>query len=232
MRRSQRDTAFHESAHAVAHVFYPLAGGVMRLTIRGAELDAYNAKLHRVNRARGLCTPKRTLPPVRNGIVVDPEALRHELLCLLAGEAADFVRDGHGPHRVSARAQARARRDLAHADEGDDLSRALNLLSAAHPFDERAAFESIPEAERRSPAAWQPRVRLAAQAHQAEIDAQLEALRRAALAFVASRWPHVSAVADALLRQGTLEGDEVTEIIEGVEARLREGPPPLGWGKP
>jgi hypothetical protein len=216
-RLTQREIAWHEAAHGVACFFYPLAGRRARLTIRGAVLSDYNMGRHRENRAGGVCFPPRTLPSIRNGVVVDAEQLRHELLMILAGGAADFLRSGVEPSRpLSKRAEARARRNLAHLDGSEDTVRALTLLHEARPFDRRAHAGLDVEA-----AAW---------AHHARVEAELEALRREALAFVAARWPHVSAVAEALVRAGTLEGDAVVEIIEAVEARLREGPPALGWG--
>jgi hypothetical protein len=64
-------------------------------------------------------------------------------------------------------------------------------------------------------------------AHTARILADFEALWREALEFVAAKWPHIQAVADALWRKKRLSGEEVTEIIELIEDRSRRIPPSL-----
>jgi hypothetical protein len=58
---------------------------------------------------------------------------------------------------------------------------------------------------------------------------RFEALWREALAFVVEKWPHIQAVSDALwrTRPRTLSGEEITEIIERIEDRIRNYPPSM-----
>jgi hypothetical protein len=60
---------------------------------------------------------------------------------------------------------------------------------------------------------------------------RFEAARREAHAFVIAKWPHVVAVADRLLVQKRLDGDEMRAIIEAVEERLRSSPPRFDFGE-
>lgn len=218
---SRRATALHEAAHAVAHYFHPLAGRTRSVTITPS------------GDTLGLHRSGRTLPIVRGGIVVDREALAHELVALLAGGAAEWIAAGADPLARTPRARARARKLAAAADGTDDYSRALTLCYAASPPDVRAAVALVPEAERAgmTEAAMRERIAPALDAHHAAVLERLEAARREAHDFVASHWPHVTAVADRLLVAQTLTGDEVREIIEAVEERLRSGPPRFDFGE-
>lgn len=229
--RARRSTAIHEAAHAVAHHFLPLAGRTTRVTIDPDDLAEHNAAKvqHPINEAAGLHSPSRVIRPIV-GRSVDREQLRHVLLCLLAGRAAGWVFAGESSRE--AKRDRQAEEDLKHADGGDDYSRALNLLFDADPFDSRAAAKSVPDHERATlPEQELHRryVQPAVNAHTEKILAEFEALWREALELAAAKWPHIQAVADALWRKRPrrLSGDEVTEIIEGVEDRLRRLPPSL-----
>lgn len=232
-RTSRRETALHEGAHAVANHFHPLTGRTLEVTIARRTLMESNAGRAAVNHAIGLHRSARTLPIVRGGLVVDREALEHQLVALLAGYAAEWIATGAGPHAQTPRQIARARKLAAESDGGDDYSRALELLYLADPFDLRAAVALVPEADRGrgTEAAMRERCKPAIDAHQGRVLERFEAARREAHEFVASKWPHVVAVADRLLVKQTLSGDEVREIIEAVEERLRSGPPRFDFGE-
>ena len=49
----------------------------------------------------------------------------------------------------------------------------------------------------------------------------LDELRLEAATLVSEKWPHIEAVAQALLRQGSLDGDAVRQIVAEAEARSR-----------
>lgn len=225
----QRSTALHEAGHAVAAHYRPLSGATVRLTIAREDLAAHNARKTRANEAAGLHFPASTLPIIVRGRVVDPEALEHKLVVLLAGKAAEFIAEGEPP-KATKRQQARAIKASGEWDGSDDETRAFKLLVAAERPDlgeelkrAKAALNagvSADEIARRlraedrfSPAVWE----------------RFERARREAHDLVVEKWAHVVAVADRLIAKKRLSGDEVREIIEAVEERLRSGPPRFGF---
>lgn len=226
MTRASRRTAYHESGHAVAHFFLPLAGKVERVTMHPDDLSAYNAGRHEVSHAAGFMTPSRTLPPVV-GRSVDRAQLHDELIALLAGRAAEWVFAGRAPGPPPT---AKKRDEiLRHMDGSDDISRAFRLLGRADPLDGREFLRSIPDAARghSREMLFERYGRPYVESYEAVILGALEARWREALEFVLSKWPHVEAVADALWKSRALTGDEVEEIIETVETRIQDGPAEL-----
>lgn len=226
-RRARRRTAYHEGGHAVAHYFFPLSGKTTRLTIHPDDLGDYNATRRPVNEAGGLHHSGRTLSPIV-GRSVDHEQVHHALIALLAGHAAGWIYAGE-PRQAKRDPQAEAE-FVRHADGSDDYSRAVNLLFDADPFDRQAVIKQVPDAARgrASVKAISDRYfRPAFDAHTAKVLGDLEARWREALEFVVEKWPHIQAVADALWRKRRLSGEEVTEIIERTEDRIRRIPPSL-----
>jgi len=226
--RRCRKVAYHEAGHAVAHHFLRLSGVTTRVTIHPDDLGDYNATRHPVNEARGLHSSGRRLAPIV-GHSVDREQLHHELIALLAGHAAGWVFAGESLQE--AKSDPKADEELQrHSDGSDDYSRAVTLLLDADPFDVQAALKSIPDhAKSRVPAEvlMDRYFRPASAEHTYRVLADLEARWREALQFVVEKWPHVHAVADALWSKSVLSGEEVTEIIERVEDRVRQIPPGL-----
>jgi hypothetical protein len=190
----------------------------------GFSTGGWSAAKHPVNKALGLHFSGRTLRPIV-GRSVDREHLHHELIASLAGPAAGWVYAGERRAKRDPQPEAEARR---HSDGGDDYSRVWNLVFDADPFDFRAATKRIPYRERRSASPeelMRSHGQPAVEAHTAQIIAKFEALWRETLAFVVEKWPHVQALADALWRKRRLAGEEVTEIIERIEDRIRSYPP-------
>jgi len=225
--RASRKTCVHESGHAIAHYFFPLSGKTTAVTIDRDELAEYNlSKKHPVNEAAGLHSSGRTLRPIV-GRSIDHEQIHHELIALLAGKAAGWVFAGE--RRAKAKRDPRAEEEMVrHSDGSDDYSRALNLLFDADPFDRQAVLKQIPDRDRgrSSPEALKDHYfRPAFDAHTAKVLSRFGALWREALAFAVEKWPHIQAVADALWRKRKLKGEEVTEIIERIEDRIRNIPP-------
>jgi hypothetical protein len=229
MPRRSRRTAYHEGGHAVAQHFFPLAGKTTRLTMHPDDLADYNApKAHDINNAAGLHSSGPTLSAIV-GRSVDREQVHHKMIALLAGRAAAWIYAGEpaGRAKRDPKAEEEFRR---HLDGTDDYSRALNLLFDADPFDGQAVLNQVPDAARgrASVKALSDRYfRPAFDAHTAKVLADFEALWREALQFVVEKWAHIQAVADALWRKKRLTGEEVTEIIERTEDRIRRIPPSL-----
>jgi hypothetical protein len=226
--RASRRTSVHEGGHAVAHHFFPLSGKTTSVTIDREELADYNAPKHPVNEAAGLHFSGRTLSPIV-GRSVDREQIHHELIALLAGYVAGWIYAGE--RRGKAKRDLRAEEEVArHSDGSDDFSRVVNLLFDADPFDRQAVLKRIPDHARgrdSAEALTDRYFRPAFDAHKAQIVAKLEALWCEAVAFVVEKWPHIQAVADALWQKRTLSGEEVVELIERIEDRIRSIPPSL-----
>jgi hypothetical protein len=221
-RMSKRATAYHEAAHAVAAFFYPLGGKTERVFIGGDELARCNAEQQPVNTALGIHRSTRTLPAIVNRSV-DREQVHHILICLLEGYAASWVFEGE---RYSLRKPTKldAEEMRKHADGSDDFSRAWQLLSDSDPFDTHGTIRDLGLHEATGEELLQ-RGHEAIEAHTAQLLERFEALWREAVALVSTKWPHIVAVGDALLRKQTLDGIEVVEIIELIEERLESYPP-------
>jgi hypothetical protein len=149
------------------------------------------------------------------------------LLAVLAGPAADWLSRGVSPGAASKRERAFARRYMERTDGSDDWSTAWRLIEEIHPLDPLAVARAIPDTEwaGATPEDLTARYgRPAIEAHQGRIAEELERIAREAVEFVTSKWVHVVAVAEALLSRGTLSGEEVEGIVEGVETRLAAGP--------
>ena len=232
-KRSYRVFAFHEAGHAVGHYFFPLSGRTVSLTISPGKLSEYNAGKHEANRAAGVHFSSKTLSSIV-GRSVDQEQVHHELMALLAGFAADWLYAGD-TRRWRGPSKSRREELLRHADGHDDNSRAYRLLCDAAQFSTRDVVQQIPEHDRQRLSLDELLARYGRPAIDAESErmrAAMDQYRREALAFVAAKWSHVQALADALFRAKTLSGDEAMAIIEAVEARIREGPPDLWTAKP
>jgi hypothetical protein len=109
------------------------------------------------------------------------------------------------------------------------------LLYDADPFDVRDVVRQIPDHDRQHLSPEELMERYGAPAARAESDrvlAELGRYYREAFTFVASKWPHIQALADAVFKAKTIKGDEVTAIIKAVEVRIREGPPDLWTTEP
>jgi len=228
--RSYRKNAYHEAGHAVAHHFFPMAGRTTRITIEPGRLSEYNAGKHEVNRAAGIHFSGKTLSPIV-GRSVDREQVRHQLMALLAGPAAGGLYAGY-TRKKRKPTKARLKELEQHADGSGDQVRAIGLIHAAGQFDVREAARRIPDEERGrlSLEALMERYGIpAAHAEGDRIRAEKARYDREAFDFVASKWPHIQALADALFRKKTLDGDEVAALIEAIEARLSQGPPPELW---
>jgi hypothetical protein len=221
---SKRATAYHEAAHAVAAFFYPLGGKTERVFIGGDELARCNAEQHPVNTALGIHQGARTLPAIVNRSV-DREQVHHKLICLLAGYAASWVFAGE---RYSLRKPTKldAEEMRKHADGSDDFSRAWQLLSDSDPFDTHGTIRDLSLHGATGEELLQ-RGHEAIEAHTAQLLERFEALWREAVSLVSTKWPHVVAVGDALLRKQTLDGDEVVGLIKRIEERLENYPPPV-----
>jgi len=227
---TKRKTAYHESGHAVAHHFFPLAGRTKSITIETGRLSEYNAGKHKINQAAGVHFSRATIPSIV-GRSVDREHVHHQLLALLAGPAAGYLYAGYTKKRRKP-SKAQLEEALQHEDGGDDHTRVLRLLYDADPFDARDVVGQIPDHDRQHLSPEELMERYGAPAVQAEGDrvlAEMARYEREAFDFVASKWPHIQALADALFRKKTLDGDEVAAVIEAVEARLRKGPPLDLW---
>ena len=191
-RTTQRDAAWHEGGHAVAMHFLRIAGVSRGVTIRKEDVDGDYA---------GLAYHGRTIPSVR-GRSVDREAVRAECIMLLAGGEAEM--------RLRGDDWTGGTSDIEKVD--DLLNRAV--FDAEH----EAAIGAIPAEQlaSRSP------TDLAAEYGQPVIDrwrALVNELRAEARALIEEKWACVEAVARELYRKKALDGDRVTEIIEGVEER-------------
>jgi hypothetical protein len=223
---ARRETAYHESGHAVAHYFFPLSGKTTSVTIAEDELGAYNASKHPVNEALGVHSSGRTIRPIV-GRAIDHEQVHHELITLLAGPVAGWIFDGERPARLK-RALEASTEAAEHADGRDDYSRVFALLDELHPFDSREVLKHISKRELAQASAEElirTHVKPAWGTHTTERLAEFEALWQETVAFVVERWAHIQAVADALWRKRTLKGEEVREIIERIEDRIQSIPP-------
>lgn len=226
MARRRRKTTHHEAAHAVAHYFCRLSGKTKSVTIASDLLGEYNASKHPSNEASGLHTHSRTLPSIV-GHSVDREQLHHQMIALLAGHAAGWVYGGESP-RAAERDRDAEEEARQHADGSDDYSRAFQLLFDADPFESRVEIKRALEGDRGGELVevrLRRHVERASDVHITQILETFEARWREAHAFVVEKWPHIQAVADALWKKRTLSREEVTEIIERVEDRIRHIPP-------
>ena len=224
--RTYRRTAYHEAGHALASFFYRLAGQTLKITMEHGELGEYNEGKHPVNKAGGLHWGKRTIWP-STGRSIDREQVHHKVVMLLAGPAAGWLYVDHAQgKRKLPKAQLKG---LLENDEGsNDYSRALKLLYAASRFNTRDVIRRIPEAECKRLSKQELIERYtepAVRAEEKRVLAELSRYYREAFDFIVEKWPHVQALADALFKKKTLEGDEIAAIIEGVEGRVKEGPP-------
>jgi ATP-dependent Zn protease len=177
----------------VAQHFLRIAGVNRGVTIRKEDVG---------DDAAGLAYHGRTIPSVR-GRSVDHEAVRAECVMLLAGGEAEMHMRGDE--------MTGATRDYEKADE--------LLHRAVFDAEREAVLRAIPAEElaSRTPAD------LAAEYGSPVTDrwhALLDELRAEARALIEEKWPCVEAVAKELYRKKSLDGDRVTEIIEGVEEQL------------
>jgi hypothetical protein len=228
---SNRAIAYHEAAHAVAYHFYPLAGKTRRIVVGKDRLAKFNAGKHPVNQAWGLHTRGKTLPAIV-GRSVDREQIHHEGVSWLSGYTADWLRAGSGrgsPLRVDPLADPKQQK---HADGSDDVSRCWCLLSNADPLDTCAVARRIRDThdlggEHENLAAAEEDGRRAVESYTAQRLEQFDALWCETREFVSEKWAHIQAVAEAVLRKGVLEADEITERIERIEERLQSYPPQI-----
>ena len=195
----ERGTARHEAAHAVATFFRPEGGKTVRASIDEKETEPDEEGFH----LRG-----RSLEPISPiGGWVDWEALRAMVVAHLAGIEADL----HGVPEAA--------RGAASTGGESDYGKAHKLISDA--------LQSEIDAEARAKVAEgvaldarEDVARQLVDAQSARIHSLLFELWGEARELVDTKWEHIEAVADALLEHKTLSGDEVHELIEGVETRL------------
>ncbi len=196
----KRSTARHEAAHGVACFFRPESGKTMRVSLDPKETEPGDLGFHRRGRTVGPISPI--------GGLVDWPALRAECVVLLAGIEADL----HGVPE--------AERTTWLTGSGSDLEKAFDLVADAL----RGELQSDMKAEAAAgvaPDAVADVTRRLGDAHMARIGPLMLKLWGEARALVDAKWEHVEAVAAALLKRKTLSGDEVREIIEGVEEQLK-----------
>lgn len=225
-RNSQRKTAYHEAAHAVAAYFHPLAGKTQHICIGGDGLAEYNAPKHPTNEAAGIHRRGAILPAIV-GRSVDREQVHDTCILLLSGYAAAWVyagedRSSSKPGKLT---QAVA---LKHDDGSSDFVRCWKLLLDADPCDIPAALwgtRTKPLTENATAGELRDRGRGAMDANIAQALERFEILWQEASSFVVEKWPHIQSVADALFRKKTLEGSEIAELIERIEERLQSYPP-------
>jgi ATP-dependent Zn protease len=231
--RTHRSVAYHEAAHGVAHHFFPLSGRTVSITIAPDELSQYNAGKREINKAIGLHFNSATIPSIINRSV-DREQLHDEIMTLLAGYAATWLYAGDtGIQRNPTKAQREEARR--HASGHDDYSRAFRLLCAAGQFDPKDVARRIPDDDRQRLSPKELMAKYGQPAVDAEMRracAAMDRYRREALDFVASKWPHIQALGDALFKKKTLRAAEVAAIIEAVEKRIEEGPPDIWTAEP
>jgi cell division protease FtsH len=199
---SRQSAAYHEAGHAVAAHFRPAAGGTRRITIRPAELDPGDAGLH----IGGCSCPEATR------LAPDDEWLRATAIVSLAGAEVD--RHLTGGRLTCASEDCEDVRDL--------------LFHAVFDWEIQDCADAVTLEERRSHA-LEDIAEQRAEAIEERYQALLARLRSEAHDLVEQRWPHVEAVAEALLERGALTGAEVEAIVEGVERRLRR---PSGAERP
>ena len=192
---SQRLAAYHEAGHTVAAFFRPAAGTTRRVTIRAAELEHGDAGLH---------VGGRPLPDATR-FAPEDEWLQASAVVSLAGAEVD--------RRLTGGRLTCASED--YQDVRDLLFRAVfdweiqDCAAAVTPEERRAhSLEDI-AADR-------------VDAIEERYEALLAKLQGEAHDLVEERWPHVEAVAEALLERGALSGAEVRRIVEGVERRGSE----------
>jgi ATP-dependent Zn protease len=213
MATSKRSTAYHEAAHAVAAYFHPLSGKTQRICISGDDLTEHNLPKYPTNEAAV-------------GRSVHREKVHDLCILLLSGYAAGWVYSGEDRSSSKCSGSARAYA-LKHADGSDDFTRCWKLLDQ---FDANAVLGDA-EADTSTGAATvgevQDRARRAVRAHTAQTLDRFEMLWQEASAFVVEKWTHIQAVADAAFRKKTIEGSEISEIIERIEERLQSYPPQI-----
>jgi ATP-dependent Zn protease len=196
--RRKLKTALHEAAHAVACFFRRESGKTALVTMDPNETEPDDLGFHR----RG-----RTVGPITRGCV-DWPALRARCVVLLAGIEADL----HGVPE--------AERTTWLTGSGSDLEKAFDLVADAL----RGELQSDMKAEAAagvSPDAVEDVTRRLGDAHLARVGPLMLELWGEARALIDEKWEHVEAVAAVLLERETLYGDDVREIIEGVEERLK-----------
>jgi ATP-dependent Zn protease len=224
--RTRRSTAYHEAAHGVAHHFFPLSGRTVSITTAPDKLSEYNKGKRAVNKAIGVHFNSATISSII-GRSIDREQVHHEIMTLLAGYAATWLYAGDtGIQRNPTKAQREEARR--HASGRDDYTRAFQLLCAAGQFDPRDVTRRIPDDDRQRLSPKELMEKHGQPAIDAEMRRACDAMdryRREALDFVASKWPHIQALGDALFKKKTLRAAEVAAIIEAVEKRIEEGPP-------
>jgi hypothetical protein len=224
-RRSKRETAYHEAAHAVAAYFYPLAGKTQRICISGDELAEYNSPKHPTNEAAGIHRMGRIIPAVA-GRSVDRDQVHDACIFLLSGYMAGWLY--RGEDRSSSRIEKLGGAEaLKHADGSNDFVRCFKLLSCADSFDVNAALWGVrakPLTRNATVGELSERGRRAMDSHGAQLLDWFEVLWKETATFVVEKWPHIQSVADAVFRKKALEGSEIAELIERVEERIQNYP--------
>ena len=179
--------AYHEAGHAVASFFLPAAGPTTRITIRNEDLADEDAGAH------------FSAAP-RTGAASDLDVVRANAIVGLAGIEVDRRLTGN-----------------TFTSGGNDDAEVRQLLREA--FLDREIQDALAAADlgHASPGELEEIASRAAEEVEDDLKRRLDALRGEARALIERRWPHVEAVARALLERGTLSGDETRRIIESAE---------------
>ncbi len=207
---SLRKITHHEAGHALVMHYKPAAGRTIRVTIDAKRLARYNAGRKVEDAALGL--HERRLPiyrPIR-GSCVNAEALEAELAYGLGGIAAELRLRNRGPLYF---------RDLEtwpvrflNGVMGDlDGARGLTgeVLEIREGSARSAMHARVAGGAEREVAARE--IVLARWAMSTEM---IDAALTEAFEIVSTHWAACHALARALLKRLTLDGDEVREIIE------------------
>ncbi len=186
-RNSQRKTAYHEAAHAVAAYFHPLAGKTERICIGGDDLVEYNLSKHPMNEAAGIHRRGSILPAIV-GRSVDREQVYDVCIFLLSGYAAAWVYAGEDRSSSKSKKLDQAEA-LKHADGSNDFVRCWELLSDADPFDTNDALwgtRAKPLTKNAASGELLERGRKAIDANTTQLFERFEMLWQEAAAFVAA----------------------------------------------
>jgi ATP-dependent Zn protease len=190
-RATPRLAAYHEAGHAVGCFFRPLGGRTTWITIRPSDLAEDDAGAHYC-----CCTLAAEAGPPP-----DLETVRAAAVVALAGTEVD--RRLTGNELTCGSADYEEVRELL---VGAVLDREIEQAVAA-VSEEEARERGLQAIAAEAAAAVEERFKRAS-----------DELRRQAHDLIEAKWPHVEAVAEALLERGALGGDEVRAIIAEVEA--------------
>jgi cell division protease FtsH len=187
---TRRLAAYHEAGHAVASFFLPGAGPTTRVTIRKQDLGEDDAGAHLSESA----------PASSSAADSSPDVVRARAIVGLAGIEVDRRLTGNTLTCGS-----------------DDDEQVRKLIREA--FLDREIQDALAHAQLdgAGPQELDEIVARAVEVVEDDLKRLLDDLRAKARALIETRWPHVEAVAEALLEREVLSGDEARRIIESVD---------------